>query len=289
MRRAGEANGGAVGRGAYSFAMSNNSPTASSSSNHAGNGAGGVQSVDRAITLLEILARRGEAGVSEVAAEIDVHKSTAFRLLGALESRGLVEQSVDRGKYRLGFGIVRLAGAVSGQLDITQQGRPIYERLAEELGETVNLAVLKEHYAVNVDQVHGASTVTVQNWVGNLTPLHATSSGRVLLAYLDEDTRTKLFDAAGLARFTPSTVTSRRELAKRLDEVREQGYAVIVEEYEVGLNAVAAPLFGAGGEVLAAISVSGPAFRFTEDAMHDAAPALLRAAAEISGRLGYVG
>jgi len=269
--------------------MSNNSTKASSSEHHAGNGAGGVQSVDRAITLLEILARRGEAGVSEVAAEIDVHKSTAFRLLGALESRGLVEQSVDRGKYRLGFGIVRLAGAVSGQLDITQQGRPIYERLAEEIGETVNLAVLKEHYAVNIDQVHGASTVTVQNWVGNLTPLHATSSGRVLLAYLDEDDRSKLFDAAGLAGFTPNTVTSRRELAKRLDEVRKQGYAVIVEEYEVGLNAIAAPLFGAGGEVLAAISLSGPAFRFTEDAMHDATPALLRAAAEISERLGYVG
>jgi len=273
---------------AYSFAMSNKR-AASSEADAVGNGAGGVQSVDRAITLLEILARRGEAGVSEVAAEIDVHKSTAFRLLGALESRGLVQQSVDRGKYRLGFGLVRLAGAVSGQLDVTHQGRPVYERLADELGETVNIAVLRQHYAVNVDQVHGASTVTVQNWVGNLTPLHVTSSGRVLLAALDEPRRTALIEAAGLERFTPNTVTSKSELGKILDEVREQGYSIVVEEYEVGLNAMAAPILGPGGQVLAAVSVSGPAFRFTPDVMQAAVPVLLRYAEQISQRLGYLG
>ena len=92
-------------------------------SNARGESAGGVQSVDRAISVLEILAQRGEAGVSEVAADIGVHKSTAFRLLAALEERELVEQTQDRGKYRLGFGILRLASAVPGQLDVTQQAR----------------------------------------------------------------------------------------------------------------------------------------------------------------------
>ena len=91
---------------------------------------GGVQSVDRALLALEILARRGEAGVTELAADIGVHKSTAFRLLAALEERELVEQAHDRGKYRLGFGILRLANAVSGRLAVTQQGREICERLA---------------------------------------------------------------------------------------------------------------------------------------------------------------
>ncbi|MGO4756605.1 IclR family transcriptional regulator, partial [Streptomyces sp. 2MCAF27] len=123
----------------------------------------GVQSVDRAVSVLEILAQRGEAGVSEVAAEIDVHKSTAFRLLGALESRGLVEQATERGKYRLGFGIVRLAGAVTGRIDVTQQSRPVCERLAEEIGETVNIGVLQEHYAVNLYQVRGPGAVGAHN------------------------------------------------------------------------------------------------------------------------------
>src|SRR5947209_19284997 len=112
-------------------------------------GNGGVQSVDRAISVLEILARRGEARVTEVAAELSVHKSTAFRLLGALEERGLVEQDRDRGKYRLGFGMIRLAGAVSGRMDVTRYGRPVCARLARETGETVNLAVAHAHHAVN--------------------------------------------------------------------------------------------------------------------------------------------
>ncbi|MFC7648501.1 IclR family transcriptional regulator [Streptosporangium lutulentum] len=146
--------------------------------------------------------------MSEIALEIAVHKSTAFRLLGALESRGLVEQAEDRGKYRLGFGIVRLAGGVAARMDLTQQGRPVFRRLAEEIGETVNLAVLRSHYAVNLDQVRGPAAVTTQNWVGQLTPLHATSSGKILLAHLDDRHRTRLLDAAGFETYTPNTITS---------------------------------------------------------------------------------
>src|SRR5438552_15554916 len=91
---------------------------------------GGVQSVDRAVTVMEILPRQGQARVTEVATELAVHKSTACRLLGALEERGLVEQDQERGKYRLGFGIVRLAGAVSARMDVNRAGRPVCERLA---------------------------------------------------------------------------------------------------------------------------------------------------------------
>src|SRR6059036_1558588 len=106
-----------------------------------GTSGGGVQSVDRAVTVLEILAQRGEAGVSEVAEAIDVHKSTAFRLLGALEAHGMVEQEGERGKYRLGFGIVRLAGAVTGRIHFTKHGRGICQRRADKLGEAPHCAL----------------------------------------------------------------------------------------------------------------------------------------------------
>jgi DNA-binding IclR family transcriptional regulator len=248
---------------------------------------GGVQSVDRAITVLEILARRGEAGVSEVAAELQVHKSTAFRLLETLEDRGMVEQASDRGKYRLGFGVVRLAGAVSARLDVVSQGRQACERLAAEVGETVNIAVLREHYAVNVDQVRGQATVTTHNWVGQLTPLHATSSGKVLIAYLTSAERAAVLEAGGLPTFTPATITSPEKLETHLALAREQGYAVAVEEYEVGLNALAAPLRDAEGSVVAAVSASGPAYRCTEAWMHEIAPILAATAADISRRLGF--
>lgn len=250
------------------------------------NNVGGVQSVDRAISILEILSRRGEAGVTDIAAELDVHKSTAFRLLGALESHGLVEQTEDRGKYRLGFGIVRLAGSISTRMDLTQRSRPICQRLAEEIGETVNIAVLQSHCAVNLEQVRGPSAVTVHNWVGQLTPLHATSSGKVLVAYLEPRQRAELLRSSGMESFTPNTVTSTEALESELREVRERGYAVTLEELEIGLNAMAAPVRSFGGEVVAAVSASGPVYRFTADRIRELAPVLIKGAAEISGRLG---
>ncbi|MFE9649288.1 IclR family transcriptional regulator [Streptomyces sp. NPDC006365] len=248
-----------------------------------------MQSVDRAISVLEILARRGETGVSEVAAEIDVHKSTAFRLLGALEARGLVEQAGERGKYRLGFGIVRLAGAVTGRIDITQQGRPVCEDLAEEIGETVNIAVLQEHYAVNLYQVRGPGAVTAQNWVGQLTPLHATSSGKILLAYLPAKERATVLAVSGLKKVTKHTITAKTKLEKNLVDIRESGYAWALEELELGLHAMAAPIRNRDGEVVAALSASGPGYRLTKERLHELAPVLMKGADEISHRMGYLG
>jgi len=250
---------------------------------------GGVQSVDRAISVLEILAQRGEAGVSEVAAEIEVHKSTAFRLLGALEARGLVEQAGERGKYRLGFGIVRLAGAVTGRIDITQQGRPVCERLAEEIGETVNIAVMQEQYAINLYQVRGPGAVTAHNWVGQLTPLHATSSGKILLAHLSAKERATLLTAAGMKKVTPHTITAKTKLENNLVAARERGYAFTLEELEIGLHAMAAPVRNRDGEVIAALSASGPSYRFTEERLHEMSPVLVKGAAEISHRMGFLG
>src|ERR1700741_932145 len=181
-------------------------------SNERGESAGGLQSVGRAISVLEILAQRGEAGVSEVAADIGVHKSTAFRLLAALEERELGEQTQDRGKYRLGFGILRLASAVPGQLDVTHQARSICERLASQVGETVNIAVRRSHFVVNIDQARGPSAVAAHNWVGELTPLHATSSGKILLAFMAPEERRNMLASAGLARLNPHTITSQRGL-----------------------------------------------------------------------------
>ena len=244
----------------------------------------GVQSVDRASTALEIIARSGGAGVGEVAAELGVHKSTASRLLGALEARALVEQAGERGRYRLGFGLLRLAGVLPGQLDLTSQGRPVCAGLARDLGETVNLAVLQGRHVVNIHQVHGQSAITV-NWVGQPTPLHATSSGKVLLAPLDPATRADLL-GPDLERYTDATVTDPDELQRLVDQTSADGYAVTVEEYEVGLNAIASPVRSFGGMVVGALSVSGPGYRLTPARLSGIQDAVVAAAAEISRRMG---
>jgi DNA-binding IclR family transcriptional regulator len=137
----------------------------------------GVQSVDRALTILEGLARSGEAGVTEIANEIGVHKSTAFRLVATLEAHRLVEQTEERGKYRLGVGLLRLAGATTARLDLVQEARPVCRQLATDTGETVNIAVLSESSALYLDQVAGSSALQPHNWVGQHIPLHATSNG----------------------------------------------------------------------------------------------------------------
>ena len=266
--------------------MGNSDPE---SSRRGGEGAGGVQSVDRAISVLEILARNGGAGVSEVAADIGVHKSTAFRLLAALEDRGLVEQNHDRGRYQLGFGILRLASAIPARLDLVQQARPVLDELAASLGETVNLAVLREHYAVNVDQARGPAAVSAQNWVGQLTPLHATSSGKVLLANLPQAQRAELVERNGLPRLTEATVTSAAELEDLLVKVREDGYATAFEELEVGLNAVAVPVCDHRESVVGAVSVSGPAYRLDAARIERLVPDLFAGGRRISERMGHLG
>jgi DNA-binding IclR family transcriptional regulator len=247
-----------------------------------------VQSVDRAVNVLEILAGRGEVGVTEIAAELGVHKSTAFRLIAVLESRGLVEQLADRGKYRLGFGIVRLARATVAELDLAKESRRTSEELAADLGETVNVAILDSDRAVNVSQVRGTAAISTYNWVGQGTPLHATSSGKVLLAHAGEQVREGVL-AGVLERYTIATVTDPALLAAELAAIRGRGWAATEGEYEAGLNAVAAPVRDAGGDVVAAVSVSGPSFRLRADAFDQIAPRVVSAASALSKRLGYFG
>ncbi|WP_430381129.1 IclR family transcriptional regulator [Streptomyces actuosus] len=248
--------------------------------------ASAVQSVDRAVSVLEILARHGEAGVTEIAEQLGVHKSTAFRLLGVLENRGLVAQAKDRGKYYLGAGILRLAGAAAVRLDISQEGVQVCRELADELGETVNIAVLDDDAAVNIMQARGTASVTAQNWLGRRTPLHATSSGKVLLAHLPPTLREGLL-ARPLHRFTERTVTGAAVLRGELETVVERGYGVTVEELELGLAAVAAPVRAHDGEVIAAISVSGPVYRLNADRLPEVAERTVAAGAELSRRMGY--
>ena len=251
-------------------------------------GPGGLQSVDRALQVLELLASWGSGGVSELATEIGVHKSTAFRLLGALEARDLVEQTAERGKYRLGFGLVRLARRVNIHLEITEQARTLTENLAQKVGESINVAVLRENFAVNVVQSRGQASIASQNWIGQLTPLHATSSGKILLAYMAPEERRNMLATAGLARLTPHTITSQRALEEQIEAAARDGYASSVEELEEGLNAVAAPIRDHTGGVIAALSVSGPVYRFTEDRMREGTPDVVAAAASISQRMGHL-
>jgi DNA-binding IclR family transcriptional regulator len=248
--------------------------------------AGPIQSVDRAVAILEILARDGDAGVTEIAAELGVHKSTASRLLAALDRRELVAQDSARGRFRLGVGIVRLAGAVGRGLDVVRESRPVCRALAAQVGETVNIAILSGRDALYLDQVAGPAALSPHNWAGQRIPLHATSDGKVLLAYLPA---AQVGDCLipPLPRFTEHTITDVTEFPQVLAEVRQRGYATAVEELEAGLTAVAAPVRNTEDRVIASVSASGPSFRIPPARIAELAESVRLAAAEISRRLGW--
>ena len=246
-----------------------------------------VQSVDRALLVLEILAELGQAGVTEIADELGVHKSTVSRLIAVLEARGFVEQIAERGKYRLGFAVARLARASSAALDIAKLSQGICEALSIEVAETANLAVLDGDRIVNIVEAIGPAEITLRTWVGQSCPAYATSSGKVLLSVLDPaDVRSRLGDV--LAAFTDTTVPSTTELQEQLSQTRERGWASVSEELEVGLNAVAAPVYDANSQVVAALSVSGPSYRLGVERFEEVAKLTIAAADAISRRLGWI-
>ncbi|HEX6353291.1 IclR family transcriptional regulator [Actinophytocola sp.] len=247
-----------------------------------------IQSVDRALTVLSLLAEHGELGVTELAALLGVHKSTAFRLVTTLEQHDMVEQDGGRGKYRLGVGVLQLAGATTARLDLVQCSRPVTRRLAEELGETVNITVLSGQEALYLDQTAATAALRPHNWVGQRTPLHATSNGKVLLAHVS-DTRFTELTAGPLRRFTDRTKTAVRALRAEVEAVRRNGYAVAVDELEIGLTAIAAPIAGPDGEVAGSVSASGPTFRIPAERVPHVAAMVVEAARQISRKLGWHG
>lgn len=247
---------------------------------------GRVQSVERAVTILEFLARNEWSGVTDIGNELGVHKSTAGRILSTLEARGLVEQHVDSGKYRLGVGLVHLARAVTVEPELTREAKAACEWLAQQTEETVTLAVLEGDECVTIDQIISTSTVVSRSWLGRRTPLHCTAPGKVFLASLPAARRAEVL-AGPHQPHTERTIIDPVALREEIEQVGTDGYATTCEEFEDGLSAAAAPVRGADGTVVAVIGLSGPSYRLGEEQLAQVAPLVRDAAMQASSRIGY--
>jgi DNA-binding IclR family transcriptional regulator len=248
-----------------------------------------IQSVQRAIRLLKAFDNGpAELGVSELSRRVALHKSTVSRLLATLEREGLLERVPETDKYRLGFMLVRLAGQVSHFGDVRAAARPVLVELTESSRETVHLAVLDGDEVINVEQISGPHLVRDTNWVGRRTPLNCVANGKALLAFRAASDIDRVL-AGRLTRFTDRTITDPKRLRVELAKVRERGYAQAIGEIEEGLNAVAAPVRDTAGAVVAAVSISGPAYRVTADRIAELGTLTISAAAKISARLGFFG
>jgi DNA-binding IclR family transcriptional regulator len=245
-----------------------------------------VRSVDRAAALLLALGEsQGEAGVTELARRLGLHKSTASRLLATLQKRGLVEQDDESGKYRLGLVVIRLAERAEKTLDLRGIALPELERLARITHETTSLGVLDGDKLLTVAQADGPNLIAVGDWTGRSTPLHCVASGKVLMAALAEREVLGLV-RRGLAAYTERTLVQLEPLLEELARIRRRGYATAFGEYEIGLNAVAAPVHDARGSVIAAVDIWGPGFRVTPRRVQELAAVARETATAISIRLG---
>jgi DNA-binding IclR family transcriptional regulator len=248
-----------------------------------------IQSVQRAAALLKVFDNGPtELGVSELSRKTRLHKSTASRLLATMEREGLLERVPGTEKYRLGFMLVRLAGQVTHFGDIRATARSALVDLAEASRETVHLAVLDADEVINIEQISGPHLVRDTNWVGRRTPLHCVANGKALLAWRPAAEIARVL-AQPLARFTERTISDPAALRAELALIRERGYAQALGEAEVGLNAVAAPVRDSSGQAVAAVSISGPAYRVTADRIAELGALTVVAARQISGRLGWAG
>ena len=242
-----------------------------------------IDGADRAVRALEMLGSSPRPlAVGEVARGLKVHPSTASRLLGTLAVHGFVEK--DRfGRYLLGTRMVGLAAAAVTLMPVVSQARPELERLAAIVAETTNLAILDGRHVVYVDQVMPADTVVMASWIGRRSPAHASSSGKVLIAFGDPRVRRAVLRGK-LERLTSRTVTDPKRLEATLNQVRRQGYAAGMGELEDGLVTMAAPIL-VEGHAVAAISLAGPSYRLPERELPRLVRPLIDAAAAAANRI----
>jgi IclR family acetate operon transcriptional repressor len=241
-----------------------------------------VQSIERAFSVLSTLAD-GPLGVTEVADRARLPKSTAARMLASLVREGAVEQAAGGTTYRLGPRLLTLASGLSSTRSLVGIAHPFLIELAESTGEAAGLSVPDGRTVHYIDQVDSPNPVQVRDWTGTRIPMHAVSSGLVVLASLP---RLDAYLAKPLEPFTDRTIVAPDALQSRVADVRRDGYAWVREEFAPGINSVAAPIADATGEIVAAVHVHGPSYRFPPPDEMGAADRLGELVEATAGRIG---
>jgi DNA-binding IclR family transcriptional regulator len=248
-----------------------------------------IQSIQRAAAILRSFTEATpELGVTALSRKVGLHKSTVSRILSTLQQEGLIDQNPETGAYRLGLGLISLAGVALGRLDVRGVAQPYLDALVEVSQETINVTVVDGRECVNIERVSSPRPIRYVGWIGRRTPLHCTASGKVLLAYMEPAEREAVLPLP-LPRYTDKTITELDALAESLARVRQQGYAIVHEEFEEGFSGLAAPINNHTGKVVAALSISGPTYRMDPEEVKSCIDPLLQTARTISAEMGHIG
>lgn len=251
-----------------------------------------IQAVINAIRLLETFRDEEEQGVTPLAKRLDLHKNNVFRLLATLEQLGYIEQCAANDRYRLGVRSLELGQAFGRSRNLLRRTRPVIDQLVETCGESAHLGLLRDMQVVHVESRSPEQLVTTGTRIGRSLPAHCTALGKVLLACSPTGVREafdrKVIAGGNLPKLTSATICDPAKFFEHLRSVAVRGHALDLEECEPGLCCAAAPIFDGEGQLVAALSVSGPCFRLSEERIHEEiVPLVVAAAEQLSRELGF--
>lgn len=247
-----------------------------------------VQSIDRALRIVEIISTRKEGiGVTELAEKLGLNKSSIFRILATLLSHGFIEQVPETKKYKLGYIYLELSTRLLDSIDIRKEAIPYLRELEQISNEVIHLVIYAQKEAVYIEKLEGNETLRMHSQVGKRAPMHCTSAGKVILANLPREEAIEIIRQNGLPMHTEKTITNEQDLMKNVNMIKAQGFGIEREENETGITCIAAPLFNHRGEVAGAISISGTALRMTDEKINGIKDKLIDVGNKISQRLGY--
>jgi DNA-binding IclR family transcriptional regulator len=251
-----------------------------------------VQTIERTSLILDILGQSPQGiSIRDLSEKIRLPKGTTHRLVSSLAYFGYARQDSKTRNYFLGFKLVELGNLLLSQLDLRKEAEPFLRDLAERTKETVHMVFLDRGEIVYIDKVeldHNPSGLRMASRVGLRNPAHSSAVGKVLLSHLNDEELNLLIKEKGLPKRTDNTITDAIQLKEHLKAVRTQGCAVDDEENERGIRCVAAPIYNETGRAVAAISISGPAFRITKKVVQETLKKeVMETASKISQRLGF--
>jgi IclR family KDG regulon transcriptional repressor len=247
-----------------------------------------IHVIDRAAQILDCFGfDHQELSVSEIGAMTALHRSTAHRILMALEYNDLIQQNAESGKYRLGMKLFKLGHQVVSHLNLRDICRPFLTRIMNQTEETVHLALLDDDRVLYLDKVEGPHALRMPSRVGRHIPTYCTSLGKAMLSCLDDQDVRKIFRRQDLRPYTPNTVKTIDQLLTELQLIRKRGYSVDNEEIEIGLRCVGAPIKDYSGDMVGAISVAAPSARLSGQKILSVGKLIVTTAKEISEQLGY--
>lgn len=246
--------------------------------------------LDVTLDVIECLLTAGEEPQrpSELARQLGINRSRAFRILKNLERRGYVEADPQTHGYLLGLKFLEIGTRVRQRLDVRRVAEPVLIELAQNTGDVAHLLVLYGHSAVCIDRYQGNHMLQVAAPIGQLLPLHIGACPKILLAHLPDQKRERIIQEIELTPFTPNTITDRDKLRRRLEKIRTQGYEVDEEDFEIGVCAIGAPVCDHSGRLVAGITVTTPDVRYNPERREQLIELVVDAAQRISASLGYL-